>query len=310
MQRNKYFCVLLLVIFSSSAGAQEIADTAFEKTVFWRITKDGLKDTSYLFGTMHPVFKEDIHVADTVLHIFLRSSVIFFENIPTSNDDSLRIALGTMKKPKLKSLLGKICYNKLIERLTVYSDPILQDPSFDQYTPGYMNGRIMKNVFGSRLTTLDDSLVRLAQINGKKMYALDGPEVREYMADPTNLDQEANNLFAFLNDFDKNIVTYIRFMKAMSQKYLAGDIGFIFTRTNFVRINNNWTGQSFAVRNSRAETLLDERNKKWIAKIEESCATGVSFFAFGAGHLAGRKGIISLLRKKGYTVTPIFLTYK
>jgi len=114
-------------------------------------------------------------------------------------------------------------------------------------------------------------------------------------------------LYALLNDFDKNITDYIRFIKGVTQRYLYGDIGFIYTRTNFIRINNNWSGQSVTLRSSKAEWLLDERNKKWLPKIEGACQTQSSFFAFGAGHLAGTKGIIALLRKKGYTVTPIFL---
>jgi uncharacterized protein YbaP (TraB family) len=31
-----------------------------------------------------------------------------------------------------------------------------------------------------------------------------------------------------------------------------------------------------------------------------------TFFAVGAGHLGGDQGVISLLRKKGYTVKPIY----
>ena len=30
-----------------------------------------------------------------------------------------------------------------------------------------------------------------------------------------------------------------------------------------------------------------------------------TFFAVGAGHLAGQKGVINLLRKEGYTLTPL-----
>ena len=78
-----------------------------------------------------------------------------------------------MKKPRLRNLLGKICYDKLIERLKIYNDPILQDSSFDQFTPNYMNGRIMKNIFGKRLTTLDDSLMTIARVNQLEIFPLD-----------------------------------------------------------------------------------------------------------------------------------------
>jgi uncharacterized protein len=35
------------------------------------------------------------------------------------------------------------------------------------------------------------------------------------------------------------------------------------------------------------------------------CPKKSTFFAVGAAHLAGEKGIINLLRRKGYTVTAI-----
>jgi uncharacterized protein YbaP (TraB family) len=39
--------------------------------------------------------------------------------------------------------------------------------------------------------------------------------------------------------------------------------------------------------------------------MEEAMKAQPAFFAVGAGHLAGDKGVINLLRKQGYTVTPV-----
>lgn len=56
---------------------------------------------------------------------------------------------------------------------------------------------------------------------------------------------------------------------------------------------------------SSAEELLDKRNRNWIPKMEELMKTKACFFAVGAGHLGGPNGVIELLRKKGYEVTPV-----
>ena len=211
----------------------------------------GLRDTSYLFGTIHTIFREDLYITDIVWHAFLNSSVIYFENLRSANPDSARLSLYTMKKLKLKNLLGNICYKMLIERLKSYNDPILNGPAFNRFTPNYMSWQVMENVFGKRLTGVDDSLMALAMLHNKKMMALDGPEVRQRLSDPTpTLDQEATNLYLFLNDFEKNISEYINNLKGFTGKYLAGDIGFLYTRSNFFRVNNNWTGRSFTLRNS------------------------------------------------------------
>jgi len=51
------------------------------------------------------------------------------------------------------------------------------------------------------------------------------------------------------------------------------------------------------------EKLIDNRNRKMISKIEGYLNTdGTYFVVVGAGHLVGNKGIIEILKSKGYTV--------
>jgi uncharacterized protein YbaP (TraB family) len=52
--------------------------------------------------------------------------------------------------------------------------------------------------------------------------------------------------------------------------------------------------------------LLNDRNHNWIPIIGEQAKKTPTFFAFGAGHLGGEKGVINLLRKAGFTVKPVF----
>jgi uncharacterized protein YbaP (TraB family) len=54
------------------------------------------------------------------------------------------------------------------------------------------------------------------------------------------------------------------------------------------------------------EILLSNRNRNWIPVIGEEAKKRPTFFAFGAGHLGGETGVISLLRKAGFTVKPVF----
>jgi uncharacterized protein YbaP (TraB family) len=51
--------------------------------------------------------------------------------------------------------------------------------------------------------------------------------------------------------------------------------------------------------------LLDNRNKNWISQLKKLPSTQSRFIAVGAGHLVGKMGLISLLRKEGYTVRAI-----
>jgi uncharacterized protein YbaP (TraB family) len=51
--------------------------------------------------------------------------------------------------------------------------------------------------------------------------------------------------------------------------------------------------------------FLDDRNKRWIPRMENKMKGNSVFFAVGAGHLWGNNGVINLLRKAGYKVEAV-----
>jgi uncharacterized protein len=53
------------------------------------------------------------------------------------------------------------------------------------------------------------------------------------------------------------------------------------------------------------DLLLVNRNMNWIPVMEKAMLAQGTFFAVGAGHLPGNEGVISLLKKAGYTVVPV-----
>jgi uncharacterized protein YbaP (TraB family) len=53
------------------------------------------------------------------------------------------------------------------------------------------------------------------------------------------------------------------------------------------------------------DILLINRNRNWIPVMEKAMAAQPTFFAVGAGHLPGENGVIGLLKKSGYTITPV-----
>ena len=51
--------------------------------------------------------------------------------------------------------------------------------------------------------------------------------------------------------------------------------------------------------------LLDNRNNKWIEKLEPVLDEGNAFIAVGALHLPGREGLIQLLKDRGFEIRPV-----
>jgi len=50
---------------------------------------------------------------------------------------------------------------------------------------------------------------------------------------------------------------------------------------------------------------LFNRNRNWVAKLKDLLPKKSMVIAVGAGHLPGKNGVINLLKKEGYQVTPI-----
>ena len=53
------------------------------------------------------------------------------------------------------------------------------------------------------------------------------------------------------------------------------------------------------------DILLYHRNQNWVKKLKTLLPQKSILVAVGAGHLPGEKGVINLLRKEGYKVTPV-----
>ncbi len=53
------------------------------------------------------------------------------------------------------------------------------------------------------------------------------------------------------------------------------------------------------------DVLLVQRNENWIPVMKEKMHTYSTFFAVGAGHLAGPKGVLKLLEEEGYEVEAV-----
>jgi uncharacterized protein len=297
--------IFLVLIFSFNCPAQ----TALEKTVFWKISGNGLKDTSYLYGTTHLIFKNDLYIPDTVIKALSGTAAVYFERLSSPHYDSLVKQIYTMSKPRLPRLMGKIGYKKLVEVLTELNHPVLNDPLFNYIMPDRINAMIGSTVAGNLLTGFDDSLMILALKAGKPLFELDTDEFRKRVADSRSIDNQADALYRLIKDMDQSARQRVQAIKRNAITYYTGDIEVMYTKSAYVEAHA-FTGHTRLLGNPLSTFLLDKRNKDWQPIIQKAIEAASVFFAFGAAHLAGPNGIIALLRKKGYTVSPVLLKFK
>lgn len=89
------------------------------------------------------------------------------------------------------------------------------------------------------------------------------------------------------------------FMESMLEAWKAGDVPKI---DKLVRKTANEDPRLEPV----MARLFDDRNEKMLAKIQKYLKTdGTYFVVVGAGHMVGKKGVVRLLRDKGYRVDQV-----
>ena len=89
----KGFCAVLLSgLLSITAFSQKNNNT--EHTLLWKISGNGLKKPSFLFGTIHMLCEEDAVLSDSLKNIIKNVKEIYFE----VDLDNMFEMLGVMSK--------------------------------------------------------------------------------------------------------------------------------------------------------------------------------------------------------------------
>ncbi|WP_134680657.1 TraB/GumN family protein [Paracoccus ravus] len=103
----------------------------------------------------------------------------------------------------------------------------------------------------------------------------------------------------------------------LSEAYFSGESWLIWEFGRYDAYRNSGLPRAEVDRQMRfaQEKLMDQRNLRWIGPIEaaatEAAAQGKGIVvAFGALHLPGRNGVLSLLQKSGWTIQPILAEEK
>lgn len=125
---------------------------------------------------------------------------------------------------------------------------------------------------------------------GKEFLAL---ESVDYQMDAFNdaietTDFEEGNYQALLSSRDDMIDLYVK-----------GDIHGI---NEFVKSGLSFMPDSY-------QSLIVDRNRGMVEKLDQHLRERAIFCAIGAGHLAGEEGVLNLLRKKGYKVRRVVATF-
>ncbi len=289
---KKITFIIIALIAASGVNAQ----------LLWKISGNGLSKPSYLFGTHHVA---PVSVIDSVagLRDALAASDMLYGEIDMSkmSDPAFQMSMAQTMMAPADSTLSKVLDAAQLEAVDKAFAAIglpLTVAQLDMMKPAAVSNILTMGMAQKANPTfnpnqqLDMTMQNLAREAGKKVGGLETAESQIAVLFGAPISEQAAELVKSVSDLEKSTNA----MNLMTAAYLAGDIA---------ELERLMTDPEMGLSEAEADRLLNNRNAAWVDFLIGALPTASIMIVVGAGHLPGNKGVINLLRRAGYDVTPV-----
>jgi uncharacterized protein len=290
MKRVTFIFLCLLAGIATSLPAQQKENTA-DQSLLWKISGKDLVKPSYIFGTLHEICPHYMWTS-LMQESLEKSDKVCFEI--DNNDPILKrdIAVGMLDRngKVLKDYFTPQQYQKLSNYL---KDRLKMDIYWFEHAKPVM----LADAISLSLATIcpnpesyEKTIAKAAQGANKPIIGLE--DAREQIDAMQSVADNAA-IKEVLEHIGNNGKKHDSLCRRLMDAYRAQDLPAVHKMLKNPQLRGE-LGE-----------WADERNKKWVPRMEEDMHQSSVFFALGAGHLFGDGGLIKLLRKSGYTVEPV-----
>lgn len=258
-------------------------------SLLWKITGNGLKKPSYLYGTMHVSNRVAYHLSEQFFDALKSVEAVGLETNPGE-------WLANMEKTgellELNQLRGFNYSNKNFYKnaFTVYfpEKKVLQ--SMLSYDPDIIDGLLYRqnktHENFEESTYIDLFIFQSASKLNKQIISLEDFATSEIKARLSALPDEEEEGREIYKD-------YYLLSKKIEDAYRDGNLDMLDSLSKLSSSKNT------------LRFLINDRNVFFVNTMDSVLKTKTLFSGVGAAHLPGENGVIELLRKKGYTVEPL-----
>lgn len=291
---NRFGVVLLMSLLSVTGIGHAQGDSA--RTLLWKISGNGLDKPSFLFGTIHMLCKDDAVLSNNLKEAIRNADDVYFE----VDLDNMFEMLGVVSKMKmrgdttLRDLLTEAEYSRVRNFFESHST-MLPFSMLETYKPILAASLLEQNTMACDATAMMEQVImEEARRHNKNIKGLETMGYQAAVLDKIPYKLQAEQLLRYVDDAGKKESDDAE-LSQMMQAYRDQDLE---------KLEKMITQSDPAISNY-TDVLLNERNKNWVEKLKGLLPGHSLLIAVGAGHLPGKEGVISLLRKAGYKVTPV-----
>ena len=283
---------------TETSSIKEVAkeENQLPKSLLWKISGDGLKD-SYLYGTIHIINDEDFFYPKGTMAALDKVNKVVFE-IDMAEMSDMSNAMAMMQKAfmsdgkTLKDVMSAEDYDLVSNHFQKMGLPIfLLQRIKPMFLTIFASGDISPGDLQSgKIKSYEMEFAKEAE---KRNLSTGGLETIDFQISIFDEIPEKDQA-AMLVESIKSADTGSDQMKEMVDIYKKQDISAMQEM-----MKGDETIKEYE------DILLVKRNLNWIPQIKEMMKENSVFFAVGAGHLGGEKGVIKLLKNEGLKVTPL-----
>jgi uncharacterized protein YbaP (TraB family) len=292
------FCAPATVIFlllAFSLPAQRRLDKKYP-ALLWEITGNGLNKPSYLFGTMHVSSKLVFHLSDSFYLDIRNADVVALELDPQLWQDQLF---------RFENLQSNLRYytqgapNDLINersfQLEKYEDRLKSALSEE---PTVING-LLYRTFRTQADFEEDTYLDLYIYQTGKKLGKQATGVENYFQTERLVMEATQDMLKDRKKKGPDLEGESGYdiERKTQEAYRKGDLDLLDSLERLMEPSEAYM-----------EKFLYRRNEIQAASIDSIVQRHSLFVGVGAAHLPGKRGVIELLRKKGYTLRPVIMT--
>ena len=282
---------LISVIFSSLYFTKIYAQQE-SKSLLYEISGNGLTQPSYLYGTIHIICKDDFVMTEATKKKFAEAQQVYLEldmDDPKMMPDMMK-SMYITDGSTIKTLLSETDYQKVSQ---FFKDTLKTNiGGMDKMKPFVLASMAAPKMLACPTQSYEETFMKMAKEEHKEILGLETVQDQFGALDKMGMKKQAEMMLVKLVD---NWSDGKQTFKKMITNYKNQDVEGLLE----VMAESKTADANFQ------EDLLVTRNQNWIPKIQQITKEKPTFFAVGAGHLGGKKGVIALLKQAGFTVKAV-----
>ena len=289
---KKLICLTLLSISFLMLATTPLQ--AQSKGLLWQITGKGIQQPTYLYGTIHLFDTTLYRLPQPVMAKLAQTKQVYFElDFGKLNPmEMMRYVRVQDSTQYLDKLLDTASLAKL--KVIAKTSPMMQmlGPALYRLKPIFLTTLLLNN---GKAVTIDMEMYKQAKELKDSVGGLETVAEQMQALDAISVQQQAKMMQDYLKTYTSADAT----IKKLTEIYVKQDIENLLEQMN----DNVPLDAGFN------EALLIKRNIVMANRIDTLLGKTSTMIAVGAGHLGGPKGLVSLLKQKGYQLKNVPFTF-